>query len=64
MIRDQKKVAVGYLWKKTDSKGKPYIAGTISLGVFGEIPIVIFEEENKTSENAPDYLIRSATDNK
>lgn len=64
MVRDQKKVPCGYLWKKTDSQGKDYFAGTISVGIFGEIPIVVFFEEAKSHEKAADLVIRLATENR
>lgn len=59
MIRDHK-IPVGHLWKKKDRDGNTYLAGVISLGIFGEIPVVIFEEK-KENEKAADYVIRSAT---
>ena len=61
MIRAQKKLPVGVLWKKTDAKGDEYFAGVISLGLFGEIPIVVFEEKFKDKEGSPDFIIRQAT---
>lgn len=64
MIRDQQKVPSGYLWEKEDKGGKTYWAGVISIGVFGEIPIVVFKEDRKTNEAAPDYVIRNATERK
>jgi len=63
MLRDQTKVPVGFLWIKKDRQGKEYLAGPLSIGVFGEVPIVIFREENKTNDKAPDYVIRLATEN-
>lgn len=63
-LRDQNKIPCGYLWEKTDRAGKKYLAGVISMGVFGEVPVVVFKEENKTNENAPDYVVRNATSNR
>lgn len=61
-VRDQSKVPSGYLWKKEDRNGKPYLGGVISLGIFGEVPIVIFEEEPQEGRTGgPDYVIRNAT---
>jgi len=64
MIRDQRKVPSGYLWEKEDKSGNKYLAGVISIGIFGEVPIVIFKEEKKATEASPDYVIRNATDNR
>lgn len=64
MLRDQSKVPCGYLWEKTDRQGRKYLAGVISFGIQGEIPIVVFKEDQKTNENAPDYVIRNATSDK
>lgn len=61
MIRDQKKQPCGVLWKKKDTHNNEYFAGVISLGVFGEIPVVVFEEKFKDKEGAPDFIIRLAT---
>lgn len=63
MLRDQKKIPVGHLWIKTDRFGNEYLAGVISVGLFGECPIVVFREDKKDNEKAPDYVIRSATEN-
>lgn len=64
MVRDQQRVPVGHFWNKTDREGKKFIAGVVSLGIFGEIPVVIFEEEKIPGrENAPDYVMRTATEN-
>lgn len=60
MLRDQNKIPCGYFWEKTDSKGKTYLAGVVSMGLNGEIPVVIFKEENKPNPNAPDYVMRNA----
>lgn len=64
MLRDQTKIPIGYLWVKRDKQGKEYLAGPISLGLFGEVPIVIFKEETKLTDRAADYVIRMATDTK
>jgi len=61
MIRSQKKIPIGVLWKKKDSNSNDYLAGVISLGLFGEIPIVVFEEKFKDKPSSPDYIIRQAT---
>ncbi len=61
MIRDQIKVPVGYLWIKKDKQGREFLGGVISLGLFGEVPIVVFKEDNKTNEKAADYIIKVAT---
>ena len=63
-LRDQNRTPCGYLWEKTDRQGKKYLAGVVNFGIQGEIPIVVFREENKTSETAPDYVIRNATSNR
>jgi len=62
MIRDQKKVPIGYLWVKKDKQGREFLGGVISLGIFGEIPIVVFKEDQKANDKAADYVIRSATE--
>ena len=62
MIRDQKRVPVGFLWVKKDKQGREFLGGVISLGIFGELPIVIFKEDRKENDKAPDYVIRSATE--
>jgi len=64
MVRDQKKVPIGHLWIKKDRQNREYLAGVVSLGLFGEVPIVIFKEDKKDNEKAPDYVIRSATENR
>lgn len=65
MVRDQTKVPAGYLWKKTDRNGEEYLSGVISLGIFGEIPIVVFREGKKdNSDKGPDFVIRNATENR
>jgi hypothetical protein len=60
MLRDQNKIPCGYFWWKTDSRGKKYLAGVVSMGINGEIPVVIFEEENKPNDAAPDFVMRNA----
>lgn len=60
MLRDQTKMPVGHLWKKEDKDGREFFAGVISLGLFGEIPIVIFPEKNKETAASPDFVIRVA----
>lgn len=60
MLRDQTKMPVGHLWKKKDKDQRDYFAGVISLGLFGEIPIVIFPETKKDTDAAPDFVIRVA----
>lgn len=59
MVRDQSKIPCGFLWEKTDSRGKKYLAGSISLGIFGEIPIGVFKEDDKATEKSADYVIRN-----
>lgn len=61
MLRDQNRIPVGHLWIKTDSNGNEYLAGVISFGIRGEVPIVVFREQNKRDDKAPDYVIRNAT---
>jgi uncharacterized protein (DUF736 family) len=64
MVRDQTKIPIGYLWIKKDKQGREYLAGPLSVGLFGEVPIVVFKEEHKANERAPDYIIRLATEAK
>lgn len=62
MVRNQNKIPVGYLWEKTDRNGNKYLGGVISLGVFGEIPIVVFKNTTKNDgeDKTADWTIRSA----
>jgi uncharacterized protein (DUF736 family) len=46
---------IGALWLK-EKDGKRYFTGKIQYPNF-ELQIAIFKNENKTSENAPDYNI-------
>lgn len=62
MIRDTDSPC-GHLWSKVDTRGKQYLAGVISLGIFGEVPVVIFPT-SKQSENQPDYTIHVASTQK
>jgi hypothetical protein len=64
MLRDQNKIPCGYFWEKTDANGKKYFAGVVSMGINGEIPVVIFKEENKPNPAAPDYVMRNAVTDK
>ena len=52
---------VGVLWKKTDKKNREYFSGNIDMGVMGEVPIMIFENE-KAEEKHPDYTIHLVTE--
>ena len=61
MVRDHR-FPVGHLWKKEDRNGKSYLAGVLSLGILGEIPIVVFEESSKDRDGGADYTIRMASD--
>lgn len=62
MLRDQTKVPVGYLWKKTDANGETYYAGVVSFGIQGEVPIVVFREKHEERDGKPDLVIRLASD--
>ena len=48
---------IGALWKRTSKAGNKFLSGIINNGVFGEVPIAIFERQEKRSENSPDYVI-------
>ena len=58
-VRDQSKIPCGFLWEKIDKRGKPYLAGVISLGLFGEIPIAVFKEEKKETPESAEYVVRN-----
>ncbi len=47
---------VGALWDGTDKDGGKYLYGTISLGVFGEIRVVVFPNGYKEGTQ-PDHLV-------
>jgi uncharacterized protein (DUF736 family) len=44
---------LGALWLKTSANGKKYMSGTIE----GVGAVVIFKNERKTSDKAPDYRV-------
>ena len=47
---------IGAIWIRESKDGKKYMSGIIEYpGV--ELPIVIFKNEEKKSENSPDYQI-------
>ena len=50
---------IGSLWAKETDIGKKYMSGSIQSPFLpeGEMRIAIFKNENKSSENAPDYFI-------
>ncbi len=48
---------IGALWSKEDKNKKPYLSGTLDLGVLGEVQIMIFQNKHKEEENQPDATI-------
>lgn len=56
---------VGALWKSQTSKGDTMLSGTISAGLFGDINIMIFPNNNKKEKSSqPDYFVAVAGDGK
>jgi uncharacterized protein (DUF736 family) len=48
---------IGALWKKESKSGVTYLSGVVSMGVFGECPIVVFKTTEKRGESSPDLII-------
>ena len=52
---------IGALWKKESKTGVTYLSGVVSMGVFGECPIVIFKTTEKRGESSPDLIIYASS---
>jgi uncharacterized protein (DUF736 family) len=52
---------IGALWKKKSQTGTQYMSGMVSMGVFGECPVVVFAAMEKRSEQSPDFIIYAST---
>ena len=48
---------IGSGWKKQSQNGKDYISVSIDIPLLGNLSFAIFREEEKKSENSPDYAI-------
>lgn len=60
MAEINKKVGVLWLKDKKAEAGKPasrYFSGTLNLGLFGDVHIVIFKNTFKKNEKDPDFNI-------
>jgi hypothetical protein len=52
---------IGALWQKKSQTGTLYISGVVSMGVFGECPVVVFKAMEKRGESSPDFIIYAST---
>jgi hypothetical protein len=52
---------IGALWQKRSQTGTTYLSGVVSMGVFGECPVVVFKAMEKRGENSPDFIIYAST---
>jgi len=55
-----KNTELGALWKKKSKSGMSFLSGYVKvddLGLEKEIKVVVFANNNKSKENAPDYRI-------
>jgi len=55
-----KKPELGALWKKKSKTGMSFLSGYVKvddLGLEKEIKVVVFANNNKSNEKAPDYRI-------
>lgn len=55
-----KNTELGALWKKKSKSGLSFLSGYVKvddLGLEKEIKVVVFANNNKSKENAPDYRI-------
>ena len=58
-MAERRSKKIGVLWLRETNKGGTkmrYFSGILDLGVFGEIPIVVFKA-NKTKDSSPDFNI-------
>ncbi len=51
--RDSDMISMGGLWLKKSSSGKGFLVGNV--GFNGKV--LIFKNENKSSDNSPDYFM-------
>lgn len=51
-----KSIECGALWRK-QKDGKTYFTGNMNIFPFGQVNVVIFENNYKNSDNHPDYKI-------
>ena len=52
---------IGALWQKKSKTGTTYLSGVVSMGVFGECPVVVFKALEKRGESSPDFIIYAST---
>lgn len=55
-----KNTELGALWKKKSKTGMSFLSGYVKvddLGLEKEIKVVVFANNNKSNDNAPDYRI-------
>lgn len=55
-----RKDELGALWKKKSKTGMPFLSGYVKvddLGIEKEIKVVVFANNNKNNDKAPDYRI-------
>jgi len=55
-----KNTELGALWKKKSKSGMSFLSGYVKvddLGLEKEIKVVVFANNNKSKDNAPDYRI-------
>lgn len=52
---------IGALWQRKSQSGTQYLSGIVSMGVFGECPVVVFKATEKRGESSPDWIIYAST---
>lgn len=48
---------IGALWNRKSQNGTVYLSGVVSMGVFGECPVIVFKALEKRGETSPDFII-------
>jgi hypothetical protein len=52
---------VGFLWSKEDRNGDKFLGGVVSLGLLGEVPVVVLRNRTYTVGNStPEFIMRVA----
>lgn len=46
---------IGAAWKRKSNNGKEFISVVIELPILGKFNFVLFDNDNKQSDNHPDY---------
>lgn len=46
---------IGSAWKMKSKNGKEFISVVIELPIIGKVKFVLFDNDNKQSDNHPDY---------